>query len=78
MGDVEFVHDVTSSLPSRVIGQLMGLPEEDLPMIHRLAEMNTSSQDVDPNTNFMLRHCAGCSRLSPSSEADRRTAGARP
>ena len=46
-GDVEFVHDVTSTLPSRVIGQLMGLPAEDLPMIHRLAEMNTSSQDSD-------------------------------
>ncbi len=46
-GDVEFVHDVTSSLPSRVIGELMGLPAEDLPMIHRLAEMNTSSQDAD-------------------------------
>jgi len=46
-GDVEFVHDVTSTLPSRVIGQLMGLPEEDLPMIHRLAEMNTSGQDSD-------------------------------
>ena len=46
-GDVEFVHDVTSSLPSRVIGQLMGLPEADLPMIHRLAEMNTSGQDAD-------------------------------
>jgi cytochrome P450 len=46
-GDVEFVHDVTSSLPSRVIGQLMGLPDEDLPMIHRLAEMNTSGQDAD-------------------------------
>jgi cytochrome P450 len=46
-GDVEFVHDVTSSLPSRVIGQLMGLPEADLPMIHRLAEMQTSSQDSD-------------------------------
>src|SRR5436190_16187941 len=30
--DVEFVHDVTSGLPSRVIGQLMGLPAEDLPM----------------------------------------------
>jgi cytochrome P450 len=45
--DVEFVHDVTSTLPSRVIGQLMGLPAEDLPMIHRLAEMNTSSQDAD-------------------------------
>ena len=45
--DVEFVHDVTSTLPSRVVGQLMGLPAEDLPMIHRLAEMNTSSQDAD-------------------------------
>src|SRR5205085_2594845 len=33
--DVEFVHDVTSSLPSRVIGELMGLPAADLPMIHR-------------------------------------------
>jgi cytochrome P450 len=46
-GDVEFVHDVTSGLPSRVIGQLMGLPAEDLPMIHRFAEMNTSGQDAD-------------------------------
>jgi cytochrome P450 len=45
--DVEFVHDVTSALPSRVIGRLMGLPEADLPMIHRLAEMNTSGQDAD-------------------------------
>ncbi|MDQ1460642.1 MAG: cholest-4-en-3-one 26-monooxygenase, partial [Actinomycetota bacterium] len=46
-GDVEFVHDETSALPSRVIGQLMGLPPDDLPFIHRLAEMNTSSQDSD-------------------------------
>jgi cytochrome P450 len=45
--NVEFVHDVTSALPSRVIGQLMGLPPDDLPFIHRLAEMNTSSQDAD-------------------------------
>jgi cytochrome P450 len=45
--DVEFVHDVTSALPSRVIGRLMGLPDDDLPMIHRLAEMNTSGQDAD-------------------------------
>jgi cytochrome P450 len=45
--DVEFVHDVTSALPSRVVGRLMGLPEDDLPMIHRLAEMNTSGQDAD-------------------------------
>jgi cytochrome P450 len=46
-GDVEFVHDVTSALPSRVIGELMGLPVDDLPFIHRLAEMNTSGQDAD-------------------------------
>jgi cytochrome P450 len=45
--DVEFVHDVTSALPSRVIGQLMGLPTDDLAFIHRLAEMNTSGQDSD-------------------------------
>jgi hypothetical protein len=30
-----------------VIGRLMGLPEEDLPQIHRWAEMSTSSQDSD-------------------------------
>jgi cytochrome P450 len=46
-GDVEFVHDVTSTLPSRVIGQIMGLPSEDLPYIHRLAEQSTSNQDSD-------------------------------
>ena len=45
--DVEFVHDVTSKLPSRVIGQLMGLPEADWPLIHSLAERNTSGQDPD-------------------------------
>lgn len=45
--DVEFVHDVTSKLPSRVIGQLMGLPEDDWPLIHELAERNTSGQDPD-------------------------------
>jgi len=45
--DVEFVHDVTSKLPSRVIGQLMGLPEGDWPLIHHLAERNTSGQDPD-------------------------------
>src|SRR5205085_1997863 len=47
--DVEFVHDVTASLPSRVIGQIMGLPKEDWPLITRLAERNTSGQDPDLN-----------------------------
>jgi cytochrome P450 len=46
-GDVEFVHDVTSGLPSRVIGELVGLPPEDWPRIHRLAERVTSGQDPD-------------------------------
>ena len=50
-GDVEFVHDVTGSLPSQVIGELMGLPREDWDHIHRLAEMNTSGQDPDLNPN---------------------------
>jgi len=45
--DVEFVHDVTSGLPSRVIGQLMGLPEKDWAHIHELAERNTAGQDPD-------------------------------
>lgn len=46
-GDVEFVHDVTSSLPSQVIGELMGLPEEDWTRVHEWAERNTSGQDPD-------------------------------
>ena len=46
-GDVEFVHDVTASLPSQVIGELMGLPRDDWPQIHRWAEMNTSGQDPE-------------------------------
>ena len=45
--EVEFVHDVTADLPSRVIGTLMGLPEEDWGRIHEMAERNTSGQDAD-------------------------------
>ena len=47
--EVEFVHDVTAGLPSRVIGELMGLPRDDWPLINRLAERNTSGQDPDLN-----------------------------
>jgi cytochrome P450 len=46
-GDVEFVHDVTSHLPARVIGELMGLPHEDWDRVHALAELITHSQDPD-------------------------------
>jgi cytochrome P450 len=45
--DVEFVHDVTSALPTQVIGELMGLPPADWDHIHHLAEMNTSGQDAE-------------------------------
>jgi cytochrome P450 len=45
--DVEFVHDVTSALPTRVIGRLMGLPEADWDHLHALAERQTASQDPD-------------------------------
>ncbi|HEX5614219.1 MAG TPA: cytochrome P450, partial [Acidimicrobiia bacterium] len=43
-GEVEFVHEVTAGLPSRVIGELMGLPREDWDRVHEMAERNTSGQ----------------------------------
>ena len=46
-GDVEFVHDVASGLPSRVMGQLMGLPPQDWAHLHELSERQTSGQDPD-------------------------------
>jgi cytochrome P450 len=45
--DVEFVHDVASPLPTRVIGELFGLPQQDWDHIHELAQLNTSYQDPD-------------------------------
>ena len=45
--EVEFVHEVASPLPTRVIGELFGLPPEDWDHIRVLAERNTSTQDPD-------------------------------
>lgn len=45
--DVEFVHQVTALLPTRVMGKLMGLPESDWDMIHHMAERQTAGQDPD-------------------------------
>ena len=45
--EVEFVHEVSSGLPSRVMGRLMGLPEQDWAHLHELAERQTSGQDPD-------------------------------
>jgi cytochrome P450 len=49
--EIEFVHDVTADLPTRVIGRLMGLPEEDWALIHKYAEQNTSGQDSEYATD---------------------------
>ena len=46
-GDVEFCHEVAGLLPSQVVGELVGIPEEDWPRIRRWAEQSTSSQDPD-------------------------------
>jgi cytochrome P450 len=46
-GDLEFVHDVCAHLPSQVVGELMGLPREDWPAIHAMAEQNSGGQDPD-------------------------------
>src|SRR6478752_5520675 len=46
-GEVDFVHDVATLLPSQVVGELMGLPRQDWDQIQRWAEMNTSGQDPD-------------------------------
>jgi cytochrome P450 len=46
-GEVEFVQDVAAKVPSRVFGQIMGLPPADLPRLHHLAEMLTSGQDPE-------------------------------
>jgi cytochrome P450 len=44
-GDVDFVTDVAAKLPTRVIGQVMGLPAEDWGRLHELAERITRGQD---------------------------------
>lgn len=45
--DVDFVHQVASPLPTRVVGELFGLPQQDWAQVHEWAERNTSSQDPD-------------------------------
>jgi cytochrome P450 len=44
-GEVEFVGDVAAKLPTRVIGQVIGLPRDDWDRVHVLAERITRGQD---------------------------------
>ncbi len=46
-GEVEFVHEVASPLPTHVIGEFFGLPPNDWLYLQKLAERITSSQDPD-------------------------------
>jgi cytochrome P450 len=46
-GEVDFVHDVCAKLPSQVVGELVGIPEEDWPQIHLWAERNSGGQDPE-------------------------------
>lgn len=46
-GDVEFVHDVAALLPNAVVGELMGLPDQDGEKIRHWAEQGTSGQDPE-------------------------------
>jgi cytochrome P450 len=46
-GTVEFVGTVAAALPTRVVGQIMGLPPGDWERIHALAERITHGQDDD-------------------------------
>lgn len=50
-GDVEFVGDVAAQLPTRVIGELFGLPRQDWEYLRRLAERITAGQDPDYDGN---------------------------
>jgi cytochrome P450 len=45
--ELEFVHQVSALMPSRVMGQLMGLPKDDWPYVHDLSERMLASQDPD-------------------------------
>ena len=51
-GDVDFVHDVCAKLPSQVVGELVGIPEEDWPQIHAWSERNSGGQDPELSSGY--------------------------
>jgi cytochrome P450 len=63
-GDVDFVHDVAGLLPSQVVGELVGIPEEDWPQIRRWAEQSTSQQDPEIATDSYVREDTGMNDMA--------------
>jgi cytochrome P450 len=45
--EIDFVHEVCAKLPSQVVGELVGIPQEDWPKIHAWSEQNSGGQDPD-------------------------------
>ena len=43
--EIDFCHEVAAPLPSQVIGEIMGLPQEDTPRIRQWAEVQLGGQD---------------------------------
>ena len=44
-GEVDFAHEVAGQLPAQIIAEIMGLPQEDTPLIQQWAEVQTNGQD---------------------------------
>jgi cytochrome P450 len=75
---VEFVHDVAAPLPTRVIGRLMGLPEEDWAYIHDLAERMLAGQDPGVIADSAGASLLDMARYAMSFAATRRRQQPRP
>jgi cytochrome P450 len=71
--EVDFVHQVSGKMPTRVMGQLMGLPEADWPRVHELSERMLAGQDpelADADDHGSLMELVG---YAMSFAAERRT-----
>ena len=62
LGDVEFVHQIASYLPSQVIGELMAIPSSDWMLINDWAERITGGQDPELNPDYEVTAVSDASR----------------
>jgi cytochrome P450 len=67
-GEVEFVHQVCSPLPTHVFGELAGLPKDAWGPLHDMAARLTRSQDPDVVTSEEEKRSAGFDMVSYSVE----------